>query len=165
MLDVDCHCETGALQSIFLFTGTRTFVPVRGFRYVDHRSWAAETILACDPHVEHVVLQDARIEIASFANAKCKVFDDPRKWKVTGQYSSRGGVEWNGGDRFTGFVLVDDQVNVVGEVGIKVQTGSSQLRPTSLGLADAGRLFMDHSINKLIVWSGAGWLDASGSHV
>jgi hypothetical protein len=163
MLDVDCHCETGDMQSVFLFTGTQTHTTIHGFNYVDHQSWAARSIFACDPRMERIVLQDARIDIGGFANRSCKVFDEPQKWQVTGYYSSRGNDDWNGGGVFNGLLLRGGDVELAGQVGIKVQSGYMTDRPGGLGNGDAGRLFMDVSSNRLIAWSGTMWVDAFGN--
>jgi hypothetical protein len=163
MLDVDCHCETDHLRSVFLFTGSRTSPVIEGFRYVDHRAWAAESIFACEPQMGQITLLDAHIEIAGFAGRSCKVFDDPAKWRVTGYYSSRGDTEWNGQTVFSGMLMRGNDVQLAGQVGVKVQSGQTHDRPAGLGAVDAGRAFLDLSSNKLVLWSGAAWVDTSGS--
>jgi hypothetical protein len=160
MLDIDCHCETGDLNSIFLFTGPREEAHVQGFTYMDHSVWAAKSVFACGAHLQHVVLNNARIDIGSFNSRSCKVFDDPRKWKVTGHYSSSGKKEWNGAELFSGILMCGGDVELAGRVGLKVESGGMRDRPRGLGLADAGRLFMDLSSNRLIIWSGTVWIDS-----
>lgn len=162
MLDVDCHCETKALKSVFLLTGTRQFVPVQGFSYIDHRTFASRSVFTCEPPVQHVALRDARIEIGSFAVERCRVFDDPRKWQMTGHYSSADERAWNGAGGFRGTLLQGDAVGLVGPVALTVQAGPTEQRPAGLGSGDAGRLFLDLAKGRLVVWSGHAWLDSTG---
>ncbi len=165
MLDIDCHCETGRLQSVFLFTGPRSHTRLQGFSYVEHHNWAARAVLSCASHMELIDLRDARIEIGGFANPACALFDDPSKWLFTGLYSAPDGTGWNGAGRFKGILMRGNELDLTGQVGLTVQSGPSRNRPSDLDRTEAGRLFMDLSLNKLIVWSGNAWVDAMGARV
>jgi hypothetical protein len=163
MLDVDCHCETEKLKSAFLFTGVQRTPTIFGFSHMDHSSQASGSIFRCDPHIERVILRDTRIQIGEYFVPTCKTFDDPRKWDVAGQYAGLGQDHWNGESCFTGFVQNDREFAITDGVSTSVQSGKSNQRPRGLGATDAGRLFLDRSKNKLIVWSGTGWIDTVGN--
>lgn len=165
MLDVDCHCEAIGLRSVFLFTGPSPRPRIRGFSYTDHTAFAADSVFRCDAGVENVTLQNARIEVAGVFERSCKVFDDPRRWTVTGSYYSADIPSWNGAECFTGSVLLGNEVAYAGAVAMKAPSGLTHQRPSGLDRVDAGRLFLDLSLNKLIVWSGQDWIDTMGAKV
>ena len=165
MLDVDCHCETGYLKTVFLITGSRASPTIQGFSYKDHVTHASRTILQADTNVKKVTLRDANIEIAYYRNSSCRVFDDPAKWKVTGRYSSRSDREWNAANIFAGETFMGDSFNVVGNVSQKIASGVSAERPMGLSRNDSGHLYFDKSLNKIVVWSGSEWLDSNGQKV
>jgi len=161
MLDIDCHCEAKGLKAIFLFTGTRKAPVIHGFTYQDHRCFSSGTVFRTDDHITTIALQDADIDIAFFAFPACKVFDDPQKWTVVGRYASPTDRQWNG-INFTGETLIGYEFNLVGNIGVKVASGPDTKRPQNLGQLDAGRLFFDTSLSKLIVWTGTAWADTAG---
>lgn len=164
MLDIDCHFEAKGLKAIFLFTGTRTTPVIYGFSYIDHSCWASTAVFRTDAHISKIALQDADIDIGYFPNyASCKVFDDPSKWFVVGRYASRTNQQWNGETCFNGELRIGDSFGFAGDVGLKVAAGSGAKRPGNLQILDAGRLFFDTSLGRLIVWSGAAWVDAVGN--
>lgn len=165
MLDVDCHFETNRLGSSFLFTGPSLRPVIRGFSYKDHEIFAADSVFRCDTHVNRVTLHNARIEIAGFFGRSCKVFDDPSRWAVTGSYYSEDIMSWNGAECFTGAVQLGSEWELVGQVGMKAPSGLTHERPTGLTDADAGRLFLDSSLAKLIIWSGSEWIDTTGQKI
>jgi len=165
MLDIDCHCETTGLRNVFLFTGSLSQPTIRGFSYKDHETFAAGSVFACDPKIEKVRIQNARIEIAAFSGPGCAVFDDPRRWALTGTAYIGSSGHWNGADCFSGTLLEGAGYDLVGAVGMRAAAGDSRRRPTGLGPPDAGRLFLDQTLGKLIVWSGEAWRDANGAEV
>ena len=110
MLDIDCHCETGALRSIFTFAGPLSHPIIRGFSFKDHAPWASQFIFSCDASVAHVTLQHAGLEIGWFPNPKCRVFENPPQWSVTGSYYSSMSEQWNAGQRFKGRLFLGDTV-------------------------------------------------------
>jgi hypothetical protein len=165
MLDVDCHCETTGLRSVFLFTGSLSQPTIRGFSYKDHETFAAGSVFVCDPKIEKVRIENARIEIAAFSVRACTVFDDPRRWTLTGMAYIGSPGHWNGADGFSGTLLEGARYDLVGAVGARAAAGESGHRPTGLGAPDAGRLFLDQTLGKLIVWSGEAWHDANGAEV
>lgn len=162
MLDIDCHCETEKLKSVFLVAGTRRDPTLRGFKYKDHACFASLTVFRREPQVQTVTLADADIEIAHFSVRGCRVFDDPHAWTVTGRYSSADGAEWNGAGAFTGMLLIGREVVTAGAVGVQAPSGESRRRPAGLGPADVGRIYLDTDLNKLLVWSGRAWLNFGG---
>lgn len=164
MLDIDCHFEARGLQSAFLFTGTRTTPVIYGFSYTDHSCWASSAVFRADNHISKVALQDADIDIGYFQfYSSCKVFDDPAKWFVVGRYASRTNQQWNGGSCFNGEMRIGDSFGFAGDTGLKVAAGSVVKRPNNLEQFDAGRLFFDTSLGRLIVWSGTAWVDMVGN--
>jgi hypothetical protein len=166
MLDIDCHCEAKGLKAAFLFTGTRTTPVIYGFSYTDHSCWASTAVFRADNHISKVALQDADIDIGYFPfYSSCKVFDDPAKWFVVGRYASRTDRQWNGGGCFNGEMRIGDSFGFAGDTGLKVAAGSVVKRPNNLEQFDAGRLFFDTGLGKLIVWSGTAWVDMVGNRV
>jgi hypothetical protein len=165
MLDIDCHCETDGLQNVFLFTGTEKRPTIRGFSYIDHETFAARSVFRSGPEIEKVALQNARIEVSSFANQACKMFDDPHGWDISGDVYISASAAWNGADCFSGSLLLGGKFSAVGQMDSRPPAGSSLQRPSGLDRTDAGRLFYDLELGRLIVWSGQMWLDALGGKV
>ncbi len=164
MLDIDCHCEAKGLKSAFLFTGTRPVPTIYGFRYTDHSCWASDTVFRSDSHISKIALQNVDIDIGYFPfYSSCKVFDDPAKWFVVGRYASRTDQQWNGSSCFNGEMRIGNTFGFAGDVGLKVAAGGGVKRPDRLQILDAGRLFFDTSLGKLIVWSGTTWVDVIGN--
>lgn len=166
MLDIDCHCEAKGLKNAFLFTGTRTTPVIYGFSYTDHSCWASDTVFRSDSHISKIALQNVDIDIGYFPfYSSCKVFDDPAKWFVVGRYASRTDREWNGRSCFHGEMRIGNSFGFAGDTGLKAAAGSAAKRPENLQMLDAGRLFFDTSLGKLIVWSGTAWVDVAGNRL
>jgi hypothetical protein len=163
MLDVDCHCETEGLNDVFRFSGPGAGLKIRCFSYRDHYCFANRTVFSCDDHVSHIELQNARIDIASFFQQGCRVFDRPSCWSVTGSYYSADAAPWNGGSSFVGFVTLGSNVGFFGNFN-----GSSKINTIPkagvLSATDEGRLFIDKS-NRLVTWTGSEWVNALGHRI
>lgn len=162
MLDVDCHCETEKLADVFLFTGKTEHMTVRGFSYRDHECFASNAVFRCDEHITHVELQNARLEIAGFANPRCKVFAQPERWKATGSYYTSSAGSWNGAEIFTGMVTIGSTVTFSGALRVSPRADEIEGRP-NLGPVRQGTLFRDKVTNQLLIWTGSRWVDAQGN--
>jgi hypothetical protein len=162
MLDIDCHCEAAGLRSVFLVSGASATPVIRGFSYRDHEPFAAQSVFHCDAHIVRVAVQNARIEAGWFFDRSARVFDDPRRWTVSGSYYSPDAVSWNGAGCFTGVVMLGGGFTFAGDVGGKVAAGATRQRPTGLGDDEAGQMYLDTTLGQLIVWSGSAWRDAMG---
>ena len=162
MLDVDCHCETDKLRDVFILTGQSTHLVIRGFSYRDHDCFAAESVFRCDPHITMVELQNARIEVANFWQVGCKVFGEPDRWQATGSFYTTASGHWNGNGRFTGLVTIGSDVEFSGllPASIRVPERRVGVNPPS---AAKGSLFQDNATQKLLIWTGRGWVDAMGN--
>lgn len=110
MLEIDCHCETSALRSIFLFTGILPRPVIRGFSFKDHAPRASKFIFSSDASVEHVTLEHAKIEIGFYPTPSCKVFEVPLKWSITGTYYSSMSEQWNAGSQFKGTAYLGSSI-------------------------------------------------------
>lgn len=162
MLDIDCHCETSSLEDIFHFSAKGNVLRIRGFSYRDHTSFAQHAVFACDPHITHIYIEHARIDVAGYWHKTCLVFADPARWSVSGSYYSGVDEPWNGNSAFTGTLFLGGKMALIGNVRLKAEAGSTSDRPGGLGSSDEGLLFLDKSISKLLVWSGDGWIDSNG---
>ncbi len=110
MLEIDCHCETGALRSIFLFSGSLKCPIVRGFSFKDHAPFATNFIFSCDGSIEHVTLEHVKIEIGFYPSPNCRVFEHPPQWTITGSYYSSMKGQWNAGQQFKGTIYLGSSV-------------------------------------------------------
>ncbi len=164
MLDVDCHCETDKLADVFLFTGRPDRMIVHGFSYRDHDCFASTSVFRCDDNIPHVELQNARLDIAKFGNPRCKVFAQPERWKATGSFYSSSTGNWNGIEVFTGMVTIGATTSFAGVLNASFHADEVQGRP-NLGPSRQGDLFRDKATNKLLIWTGSGWVDALGRPV
>lgn len=108
MLDIDCHCETGALQTVFQVTGQGDTAAIRGFSYKDHGVFASRSVLARQEPIRHVTLQHARIEIGHFFEPACRFLDDPARWLITGEIYLSEPDRWNGDLSFAGTLFLGD---------------------------------------------------------
>ena len=163
MLDIDCHCETQKVSDAFLFTGPSKRLAIRGFSYIDHYCFAHEVVFRCAEHVSHIELQNARLEIATFFNAGCALFDDATHWRVSGSYYSNDVGHWNGGEGFTGTVTIGPEVRFSGLLAAVLQV--APLSGTTPPATARGSLFRDTATDKLLVWTGSRWVDALGQPV
>jgi hypothetical protein len=110
MLDIDCHCETGALRSVFIFAGSSPRPVIRGFSFIDHAAWASHFIFSREAPIEHVTLQHASIEIGWYPNPDCRVFEEPARWSISGTYYSSMTEQWNAGEHFKGRLFLGDSI-------------------------------------------------------
>ncbi len=110
MLDVDCHCETKGLQSVFRLAGQGNAAVIRGFSYKDHGIFAVQSVFARQSPVQRVTLQHARIEMGHFFEPGCRVLDDPADWKLTGEVYLSEPDHWNADECFAGTLFLGDSV-------------------------------------------------------
>jgi hypothetical protein len=113
MLEVDCHCETAKLQTVFQVTGHAASAEIRGFSCKDHGVFAAASVFARQDPVRHVTMQHARIELGRFFGPACRVFDDPSSWRVTGEAYVGEPARWNGAGSFAGMLYEAGAVKFV----------------------------------------------------
>lgn len=123
MLDIDCHCETKRLHSVFQFTGDRHAAVVRGFTYKDHGIFASQAVFARLSPMQHVTLQHVRIEMGHFFESGCRVLDDPAAWWLTGEVYVSEPDRWNANNSFSGTLYAGNAVSAVG-----IQLGESRKR-------------------------------------
>ncbi|HJS87820.1 MAG TPA: glycosyl hydrolase family 28-related protein [Acetobacteraceae bacterium] len=117
MLDVDCHCESRGLRSVFLATGQSPSAVIRGFSYKDHETFASDFVFARREPLKHVSIQHAQIEIAGFFEPGCRLLDNPAGWRMTGKFYSSEARHWNADPSFTGTVFIGDSVYQLGAMG------------------------------------------------
>lgn len=162
MLDVDCHCETSELSDVFLLTGRPDRIIVRGISYRDHLCFANGSVFRRDDRISHVELQNARLEVTTFANPACRVFGEPDRFRATGTFYSADTKNWNGDGVFTGFVTTGGNVAFCGTLPATVQVREEAGSGTMLPNSAAGALFRDSESGRLMTWSTHGWIDALG---
>ena len=165
MLDIDCHCEAKGLKSAFLFHWNAAGAD--DLRLPLHRPFmlgVGHGFPFGIARISKIALQNVDIDIGYFPfYSSCKVFDDPAKWFVFSRYASRTDQQWNGSSCFNGEMRIGNAFGFAGDVELKVAAGGGVKRPDRLQILDAGRLFFDTSLGKLIVWSGTTWVDVIGN--
>jgi hypothetical protein len=158
MLDIDCHCETTGLGSVFAFAGQSKQVTIHGFSYRDHECFAGKSVFTTDGPVDTVELQNAQIEISGFADARCTLLDPRNRWALSGSYCSASRLGWNADGMFSGLLSLGKDVEFIGTVRLD----PDQRPGATLGPADEGLLYRDRGLNKLLIWTGARWVDVDG---
>jgi hypothetical protein len=114
LLDVDCHCETERLRSVFQVTGTTDEVTIRGLSFKEHGAFARNSVFERCAPVMRVNVQNVRIEISHFFGASCRVLDVPESWKMNGTIYINEPDQWNGDSVFAGIVYAKDRAYTVG---------------------------------------------------
>jgi hypothetical protein len=109
MLDIDCHCETIGLESIFSFAGA-THPTIHGFSFKDHEIFASRAVFATAPGVATVTIQNADIQTGGAHNPAARMFDNPARWRVTGRAYAASPTLWNGQTCFSGATLLGDTI-------------------------------------------------------
>ena len=164
MLDIDCHCETSSMNTVFVFEGISSKAIVHGFAYRDHRCFARQTVFSTSESLKHVTLENAQISIATVAQATCRVFDDPLRWAVLGAYYCASESAWNGDKVFRG-IYIDRKGVSAKRITNQVETCLSVAEVSKLGAGDIGRVLLELSTSRLLTWLGDGWADALGNRV
>ena len=155
MLDVDCHCEAQGLRDVFRFEGAAHLV-IRGFSYRDHDCFAGRAVLTASSQVQTIQIEAARLDVAQYRMADCRLFDGPDRWSVTGTYYGDR-AHWNGQAAFRGVVMTGADVALQGVAGARALSGTTKERPRALTAAGIGTLYWDSSTEQLLVWSGKAW--------
>ncbi len=82
---------------------------------------------------------------------------------MTGTYYSSSSAAWNGRGIFRGRACLGRRMEDYGSMGPRAGFGKTDERPGGFDIADAGQLYFDTSLGKLLVWRGTGWVDATGT--
>jgi hypothetical protein len=158
LLHMDCHFETAKLGSVFRLSGAPN-IDLRGLTLIEHQCFANKAVFTCDPNIVKVVLENAQLVITGFNNAGCKMFAQPAIWRISGNYATSWGNNWNATD-FRGIITNGTDMKMIG-VPVRMLSGGTAVRPV-LSPADVGTQFFDTHVQKVIIWSGTQWLDAMG---
>jgi hypothetical protein len=85
-VELDCHVETTALNTVFVVTATsgRTFWWGFELTYHDHQSSAKVAMFAIDPSssITNAQLVDIELAVAEYGGSTATLVDQPAKWSV-----------------------------------------------------------------------------------